>query len=327
MFIRISSITLFRSILFLFLLLHFDMLKARNYQVSSADSISILQQEKVVDIRNGVCILVFDIDTIKRDVSSLYNEVKSLTDNVEVYVNENTSRWIWDAIGSFLSVVSIIVMIIVYILTRRQTNRQIEDQKQDTERKLRTQKQLTLKQIDALLKNTNKQIEEQHKINDEQIIKMQENSDRRTDNLEQLGKQIQSSTGKIRDAVVHFESRFITERDKARIVPLYSSVITNYEALYMALKTDYDHFITNTTNDKIHQTASKIKDSIRGISQILSSYSNRINLPESQSYIDSINEVVDKPNLQDKRNQTDMFKNEGQKYNEQLGACIQTLFL
>lgn len=158
MFIRISSITLFRSILLLFLLLHFDMLKARNSQVSSADSISILQQEKVVDIRNGVCILAFDIDTLKRDVSSLYNEVKSLTDNVEVYVNENTSRWIWDAIGSFLSVVSIIVMIIVYILTRRQTNKQIEDQKQDTERKLRTQEQLTQKQIDALLENTNKQI-------------------------------------------------------------------------------------------------------------------------------------------------------------------------
>lgn len=322
MFIRISSITLLRSILFLFLLLHFDMVKAQNSQVSSADSIVILQQEQVVDIRNDVSILVFDVDTLKRDVSYLYDEVILLTNDVDVYTN----RWNWDAIGSLFSVVSIIVMIIVYILTRRQTNKQIENQKEDTERKLRIQKLLTKKQIDALFKNTNKQIEEQHKLNDKQIDKMQDNSDKRTENLERLGKQIQSSTGEIRDAVVHFESRFITERDKARIVPLYSSVITNYEALYMALKTDYDHFITNTANDKIHQTASKIKDSIRGISQILSSYSNKVNLPESQLYINSINEVVDKPNLQDKRNQTDMFKNEGQKYNEQLGVCIQTLF-
>lgn len=322
MFIRLSSITILRSILLLSLLLHFDTVKARNSQVSSVDSIAILQQEKVNDIRNDVSILVFDIDTLKSDVFSLYDKMKSLTNDVDVY----TSRWNWDAIGSLLSVVSIIVMIIVYILTRRQTNKQIENQKEDTERKLRTQKLLTKKQIDALFKNTNKQIEEQHKLNDKQINIMQENSDRRTKNLVRLGNQIQSSTGKIRDAVVHFESRFITERDKARIVPLYSSVITNYEALYLALKTDYDHFITNTNNDIIHQTASKIKDNIRGISQILSSYSNIINLPKSQPYINAIDEVVNKPNLQEKRNQTDMFKNEGLRYNEQLGVCIQTLF-
>lgn len=310
----------------MFLLLHFDMVKARNPQVSSADSIAILQQEQVVDIRNDVSILVFDIDTLKRDVSSLHDEVKSLTNNVDVYVRDKHECCDWNMIGAIGSIISIFVMIIVYWCTRRQTREQIKLQKEDTDRQLKTQEDLTAEQIKALSENIDKQIEEQRKLNDKQINKMQENSDRRTDNLERLGIQIQSSTGKIRDAVVHFESRFITERDKARIVPLYSSVITNYDALYMALKTDYDHFITNTTNNKIHQTASKIKDSIRGISQILSSYSNKVNVPESQSYINSINEVVDKPNLQDKRNQTDMFKNEGQKYNEQLGVCIQTLF-
>ena len=310
----------------MFLLLHFDMVKAQNSQVSSADSIVILQQEQVVDIRNDVSILVFDIDTLKRDVSSLYDEVKSLTNDVDVYVNGNTSRWNWDAIGSLLSVVSIIVMIIVYILTRRQTNKQIENQKKDTERKFRIQKLLTKKQIDALFKNTKKQIEEQRKLNNEQIKQMQEDSVKRTNNLKQLGQQIQKSTNAIRESVKNLEQRFLTERDRIRIEVPYSTIISNYDALAEDLENEYAHFTTNPKESIIHQRASRVKDGIRRITQILSNYSSIIKVPDVKTYLDSIDEVVNKPSFRNKRKQIDSFKIEGKKYHDQLNTCIQNLF-
>ena len=310
----------------MFLLLHFDMVKARNSQVSSADSIVILQQEQVVDIRKDVSILVFDIDTLKRDVSSLYDEVKSLTNDVDVYVRDKHEGCDWNMIGAIGSIISIFVMIVVYWFTRRQTHEQIKLQKKDTDRQLEAQEDLTAKQIKALSENIEKQIEEQRKLNNEQIKQMQEDSVKRTNNLKQLGQQIQKSTNAIRESVKNLEQRFLTERDRIRIEVPYSTIISNYDALAEDLENEYAHFTTNPKESIIHQRASRVKDGIRRITQILSNYSSIIKVPDVKTYLDSIDEVVNKPSFRNKRKQIDNFKIEGKKYHDQLNTCIQNLF-
>lgn len=136
----------------------------------------------------------------------------------------------------------------------------------------------------------------------------------------------QESTNTIKDAVVHMEKRFITERDKARIDAPYSSVIINYEALCKELNNNYSHFTTKSKDSVIYQRASKIKEGIRIISQILSSYSSDYPIPNAKAFVDSIDDVVDNPSFNKKREQIIKMKKEGQQYKDQLKNYIQGIF-
>lgn len=254
------------------------------------------------------------LDTLNKEVCQIKRYAEAILNNTDTYLEESqeeaeqyntqhkTETWL-TIIGLILSLLSIVAVVYIYLRTRKDTNQQIAEQHQDTER----------------------QITQQYELSEKQISKMQEHSDERTIALTDLGNQIQTSTGQIRDSVERLERKFLAERDKSRIDPPYLSAISNYETLCKVLEREHDHFINNPDNSIIHQRASRIIDTIRRINQILSNYSKRYEIPDAKAYLDSIDEVVNRPSLSKKREQINSFKSEGQKYNNLLRNCIQNI--
>lgn len=270
---------------------------------------------RIEPIKPSIASISINVDTLYGNVSKIRQSVESISHNTEAYVEEsqkefelNQSKYDEETcltkIGLLLSFLSVVAVIYVYLRTRSDTNKQIEEQHNDTIM----------------------QIEERHKDTKSQIVKMQEISDERTKNLEDLGKEIQNSTNEIKTSVKKLEQRFMIERDKTRIEAPYSSIKSNYDALCKDIENEYSHFTANSKNSIIHQRATKIKENIGKVTQILSSYSESNNIPDAKAYIDSIDTVVEKPNFQNKREQINSFKNEGQKYNNQLTNIIQNIF-
>lgn len=255
-----------------------------------------------------------NLDTLNEEVYQIRQHVESISKNTDTYLEESqkeaernntqykTETWL-TIIGLILSLLSIGAVVYIYLRTRNDTNQQIAQQHNDTER----------------------QITQQYELSKKQISKMQEHADERTRSLTDLGNQIQASTDQIRISVENLERKFLTERDKSRIDNPYLSVISNFESLCKDLEREYDHFINNSNNSIIHQRASRIQENIRRINQILSSYSTECEIPDPNAYLNSIDEIVNKPCLQKKREQINTFKYEGQKYNDLLKNCIQSI--
>ena len=284
-------------------------------------------------INSAIVSIQNNMDTLNDDVSQIRYHVESISHNTETCIDKsrksdkrNNTEYQMETLltiaGLALSIINIVAVVFIYVKTQKKTEKQIKNQHEDTLRQIESQERSIKRQISEQHKDMERQLNQQYKLSKEQINKMQEHSDKRIDSIQALGQQIQTSTGEIRNAVVHLESRFVTERDKARLTTLYSSVIENYEALCLELETNYDHFINNSINGSVYQNASRIKNSIRIISQILSSYSIKVNIPDAQYYINAMNEVVNGPELYNKRNQIDTLKNAGQEYNKQLENCI-----
>lgn len=269
-----------------------------------------------------------NLDTLNEEVYQIRQYVESISNNTNTYLEESqeeakrnntqykTETWFTiinlilsllsirlTIIGLALSLLSIGAVVYIYLRTRKDTNNQITQQHIDTER----------------------QITQQYELSKKQINKMQEHADERTKALTDLGNQIQASTGQIRISVENLEQKFLTERNKSRIDNPYLSVISNYESLCKDLEREYDHFIKNSNNSIIHQRASRIQENIRRINQILSSYSTECEIPDPNAYLNSMDEIVNKPCLQKKREQINTFKYEGQKYNDLLKNCIQNI--
>ena len=255
-----------------------------------------------------------NLDTLNEEVYQIRQYVESISKNTDTYLEESqeesernktqykTERWL-TIIGLGLSFLSIVAVVYIYLRTRKDTNKQIAQQHKDTER----------------------QIAQQYELSKKQINKMQEHTDERTRAFTDLGNQIQDSTSQIRISVENLERKFLTERDKSRINNPYLSVISNFESLCKDLEREYDHFIKNSNNSIIHQRASRIQENIRRINQILSSYSTECEIPDPNAYLNSMDEIVNKPCLQKKREQINTFKYEGQKYNDLLKNCIQSI--
>lgn len=255
-----------------------------------------------------------NLDTLNEEVYQIRQYVESISKNTDTYLEESqekaernntqykTEIWL-TIIGLALSLLSIGAVVCIYLRTRNDTNKQIAQQHKDTER----------------------QITQQYELSKKQINKMQEHADERTKALTDLGNQIQASTGQIKISVENLERKFLTERDKSRIDNPYLSVISNFESLCKDLEREYDHFIKNSNNSIIHQRASRIQENIRRINQILSSYSTECEIPDPNAYLNSMDEIVNKPCLQKKREQINTFKYEGQKYNDLLKNCIQSI--
>lgn len=259
-------------------------------------------------------LMLDNLDALNEEVYQIRQHVESISKNTDSYLEESqeeternnkqfkTEIWL-TIIGLILSILSIGAVVYIYLRTRNDTNQQIAQQHNDTER----------------------QITQQYELSKKQISKMQEHADERTKALTDLGNQIQASTDQIRISVENLERKFLTERDKSRIDNPYLSVISNFESLCKDLEREYDHFINNSNNSIIHQRASRIQENIRRINQILSSYSTECEIPDPNAYLNSIDEIVNKPSLQKKREQINTFKYEGQKYNDLLKNCIQSI--
>lgn len=268
-------------------------------------------QNRIEPIGSSIASISIDRDTLNGNVSQIRQSVESISHNTEACVEEskkeiecnrakNEQETLFGIIGIILSIINIVAVVYIYLRTQNKTKEQIQTQHEDTERQIN--------------------------LSEKQIIQMQENSDERTKNLEELGRQVQDSTNKIRDSVKNLEQRFLIEHDKTRIEAPYSSIKSNYDALCKDIENEYSHFTANSKNSIIHQRATKIKEDIGKVTQILSSYSESNNIPDAKAYIDSIDTVVEKPNFQNKREQINSFKNEGQKYNNQLTNIIQNIF-
>ena len=278
-----------------------------------------------------------NIDTLDKDISLIRRHVESISNNTEIYINESQKETVWNKkkyekeirytiIGIALSLLNIVAVVLIYIITRSDTNKQIKQQHEDIIMQINSQNSSIEKQIAEQHKDTERQIKQQHELSEKQINKMQKNSDSRDDKLSRIGIQIQNSTSKISKSVEHFEQRYIVERDKEKVENAYSSVVSNHEALYKELERDYDHFIKYSNNSIIHQKASSLKTYIRNISKTLSNYSKDHSIPDPSSYLNTIDDVVDRPNFLNKPEQIEKFKDEGDLFLNQVSNCMKTIF-
>ena len=303
------------KLLFLFLSVHMNILftpapfvSEQNHQANNRTKVGVSAintiDSNVDSIKLTLSSLPDYMDTLNGEVSQIRQHVEAVSHHTQDYLEESREDSKWNKtnyeeekrltwLGLALSFFNIVAVVFVFIRTQQKTKEQIKNQHDDT-----------IQIID----------------------KMQEHSEERIDSIQRLGKQIQTSTEEIKKSVVHLERKFVTERDKAKITAPYSSVITDFEALSKDLENEYDHFNTNPKDSNIHQRASKIKDNIRKISQILSSYSTDYDIPNAKAYMDSIDKVVDNPSLENKREQINNFKKEGKNYIDQLNNCIQNVF-
>lgn len=268
-------------------------------------------QNRIEPIGSSIASISIDMDTLNGNVSQIRQSIESILHNTEAYVEEskkeiecsrekNEQETLFGIIGIIMSIINIVAVVYIYLRTQNNTKEQIKKQHEDTERQI--------------------------KLSEKQIIQIQKNSDERTKKLEELGRQMQESTNTIRDSVKNLEQRFLIEHDKTRIEAPYSSIMSNYDALCKDIENEYSHFTVNSKNSIIHQRATKIKEDIGKVTQILSCYSENNIIPDAKAYIDSIDTVVEKPNFQNKREQINSFKNEGQKYNNQLTNITQKIF-
>lgn len=285
--------------------------KVQVVEVIVADS-NVVNEEEL--IKSSIVSISDNTDTLNENISQIRQHVESISNNTETYLEEaqkesKLNRIEFEKerrltkIGLILSFFSIVAVVVIYILTQLKTKKQILDQHADTLKQINSQERAIAKQIKEQHKDTARLLDQQSMLSAKQIQKMQEQ----------------------KESIERLEKRALYERDKSKIEDSCSSAISNYKALCDDLEKEYDHF-NNNLNSIIYQKASSIKDSIRIISQTLSCYSTNEGIPDATSYINAINEVVNKPSFQNKREQINSFKNEGKRYYDKLDDYIQTYF-
>jgi len=140
------------------------------------DSITIAHCQHLESVRAGV-------DTLCTRCSSLKDEVMNVANDLSDYTGDKTSIW--------LSFVSIVVMIVVFIITYCLTKKQIKGQEFQTQKQIDEQRALTQQQIDAMKDQTQKQIDEQRTLTQQQIDEMKNQTQKQIDEMKnQTQKQI-----------------------------------------------------------------------------------------------------------------------------------------
>lgn len=324
-------IILFRSMLVLLWFFPWEMLQARDIRTHSPEELAELHYDQLIDIGDDVNSLAWDTDSIRENVSSIHNEVRTLTNDVSTYVNDNTGCCNWNMIGAIGSMLSIIVMLVVYCLTRIQTRKQIESHKEDTNKQLEAQKKSTQEQITAQSENTKNHIDEQRRLSSEQISEMQEQALSRAQALEKMGKIIETHTGNIQKTVKHFEDKYLANNDRVNIENALSEMTEYYDRISKKMENDYYHFDNDSNNSKpnmdlYEECYTKIKRNTETIRDTLSKHPDTIKKPDATPYIEALNEVVFKPSFLDMDKQRREFIQKGKEYHNEVRSVILSLF-
>ena len=285
-----------------------SLLQIQAVQTPSADS-TIMSHHDQLDVDVDVNVLVCDVDTIKDDLSNIYDEMKTLTNDVKSYVNDDSECCCWNKIGAIGSIVGVCVMIFVYCRSRKQTNDQIVNQSD----------------------NTNKQIEEQRRSSSEQIKAMQDQALLRTRSLEQMGKIIEKHTGEIQASVKHFENRYLDSNDEANALNALSEMKKIYNLMCDTLNNDYEHFDNESKSKETNygfykDSSSKIKGYTETLRGILIKHRSSHQIPDEKPYLDALAAVVFKPNLLEMYEQKEEFKQKGAAYHNDVEFVISSLF-
>ncbi|MBO6051519.1 MAG: hypothetical protein J6P65_06020 [Bacteroidales bacterium] len=321
-----------KRLLFLFyIFLFIDIVHAQDGHTSFVDSIVMLHHDHVNDINENVSVMVMDVDTIRDDVSSIHDEVKTLTNDVNTYFNDNVGCCNWNMVGAIGSILGVIAMIIVYCLTRKKTNEQIKSNKETTDKQLEAQKEATKEQITAQYENTKNQIEEQRRLSSEQIKAMQDQALLRTQSLEQMGKIIEKHTGEIQTSVKHFEDKYLASNDRTEVEDALSEMKALYDQMCNRLNVDYDHFDDESKNegtnkDFYEESCTSIKKYAEKIHNVLSKYTDVIQVPEDNPYLDALYEVIFKPSFLHMDEQKGEFTQKGEDYHNAVKSIVILLF-
>lgn len=299
-----------KSLLFLFyIFLFIDIVHAQDGHSSLVDSIVMLHHDHVNDINENVGVMVMDVDTIRDDVSSIHDEVKTLTTGVNTYFNDNVGCCNWNMIGAIGSILSIIAMIIVYCFTRKLTNEQI------------------IAQAD----NTKEHIDVQRRLSSEQIKAMQEQSLSRIKSLGKMGLMIKKHTGDIQKSVKHFEDKYLANNDKTIVRNALYDMKELYDHICDKLNDDYDHFDSEAKNEGVNtefykNSCMKIMRLTKEIQEALDKYKDDIQMPDENPYLDALAAVVFKPNLLEMYEQKKELKQKGEAYHNDVELVISSLF-
>lgn len=302
-------IILFRSMLVLLWFFPWEMLQARDIQIHSSEEHAVSNYDQLIDIGDDISSLVWDMDTIQKNVSSIHEKMEALSNDVNTYVNESSESCNWNRIGAIGSITSIVIMILVYLFTKKQTN----------------------KQILAQAENTRRQIEENRRLSGKQIKAIQEQSLSRIQSLEKMGGVIKSHTSEIQKTVKHFENKYLANNDGLIVENALSEMIESYERLLKKMDNDYYHFDNDSNNSKpnmdfYEEKSSKIKKSTEIIRGTLTKHKTTIQIPDEKPYLEALNEVVFKPTLLDMDEQMRNFSQKGIEYHNEVRSVMLSLF-
>lgn len=317
-----------KSSLILLLFSFFNILEARDLQKTETDSIVKFHQDSTACVVSKLTSLVCGMDTLCENVSSIHKDVNSLSDDINSYIRETKGSWDW---GTLFTLLSIIVMIVVYLFTRSQTNKQIENQNADTVNKLAAQKTATEAQINAQAQNTQAQIEAQRIYSENQIKAIQTQSTERIKSLETMGEKIREYTEGIQKSVKHFEDKYLASNDNAIIESSLSEMRELHELIINKMNDDYDHFDNESTEEKVNQQVyvecyAKIKKYTEKISRVLNSCQTNTQLLNSEPYLQALKAVIFTPSLLDMGNQKKELKIKGDEYYEAVNSVKSSLF-
>lgn len=317
---------IFRGLLFYMFCLCSIMIEAqntRNYRTNSRQmQVEMNTHLSTIDSIANVCYQ--EVTAIHKDVADLRSEVDTLSYNTCSYINDKIKEPNWDKKSANRSFWSIIAMIVIFLITFWQTQRQIKSQHKDTIEKLAAEREHSQAQIKSQRQNTDRHIKTQQNMTRQQISEMQKQSNARLNSLQEMGNRIEGFTGKIQKSVEHFEKTIIGKDDKKLIDDLISEVKVINEDLYQKLKSDYSYFVPNSNHkDKYFDSVYKIKTDLDRIVNILKAYVSADQIPDAGPYIDALQKIAIGLSLSD----MDLgFSNLGKKYLDQLSSVTKTVF-
>ena len=242
-------------------------------------------------------------------------------------VNDKTKGPNWDETSAIGSILSIVVMIVIFLVTFCQTKKQIREQHKDTLNQIAAQGKHSQAQIKSQQRNTDRHIKIQQNLTQQQISEMQHQSEARLASLEDMGNKIREFTGKIQESVEHFERTFIGKDDQKFVDTLISEIKTENQKLYLALSNDFTDLVDvfDADKSKYAEGVLKIKSNINKIQNTLDIYSPIKPLPDAQAYLDVIQKIANGPDF-DIMDEQLTFYDLGETYCERISLSATNIF-
>ncbi len=296
---RNNHLHVLRRLLFISFCLCFIMMKAQN-PCNVRPSNRQMQMEmnthlSIIDSIANVCSQ--EVSTIRNDVADMRAEMDSLANNTCKFISNTTKEPNWDKKSANRTFWSIIAMVVIFLITFCQTQKQIKAQHNDTIEKLAAEREHSQEQIESQRRNTDRHIKTQRNLIRQQISEMQRQSDARLASLEEMGNKIGSFTGEIQESVKHFERTYIGKDDRKFIEKLLSELETENAGLYQMLSEDFVNLedLFKADKNKYAQGVLNIKTNINKIQNTLKIYSSTEPIPDAQAYLENLQKIANGP--------------------------------